>query len=71
MADFIFEHWQLIASCVLALFNLAITLFVHRLSTSRISEVKVPDGSVTGALSSLIEAVSALQKEIEKNAKKD
>lgn len=72
MADFIIQHWQLIASLVLALFNLVITLAVHRLSTARIQSVPVNmnDSSTVDALNKMQEAISALY-EVIKNEKED
>lgn len=67
MAEFILDHWQLLASVVLALFNLVLTLAVHAVSTSRFKGAS--PSSTADALQAILEANSAILEVL--NAKGD
>lgn len=71
MAEFVLEHWQLIASLVLALLNLVITLCVHHVSSARIKDgsYAVNSSQVTDSLKALLESSSAILEVL--NEKKD
>lgn len=55
MAEFIIEHWQLLASLVLATFNLLITLLVHH-----VSSVKIKNGSSAVGSDQVMQTLQAL-----------
>lgn len=43
--DWFFENWQLIASAVIGVFNVVLTLVVHKLSKNRITALEDKDGN--------------------------
>lgn len=43
--DWLLDNWQLIASAVIGVFNVVLTLVVHKLSKNRISALEDKDGN--------------------------
>lgn len=43
--DWLLDHWELVASCVLALANIVLTLCVHGSSRNRITALEDKDGN--------------------------
>lgn len=42
--DWLLENWQLIATAVIGIFNVVLTLVVHKLSKNRITALEDKDG---------------------------
>ena len=73
MEEFIFEHWQLIASLGAALLNFLFALIVHKRSSGKIAKLKDTEAAVDDALFTVQDKLHALLSSIQEelNEKKD
>lgn len=69
--DWLLDNWQLIASAVIGLFNVVLTLVVHKLSKNRISALEDKDGNgIPDQIEELIQINKDLLEKL-KNEKKN